>query len=85
MDILFIFATCKCSLRTCEEEEELGSYCSNCWQYVKMYMKCVMCDKSVEKERLYVSAQYNVPACRSCFQSPLFKLVMALKGFAPIK
>jgi hypothetical protein len=80
----FNFMVCKCSLRTAEEEARLGSYCFPCWNSVKKYKKCVICDLDITKERLYVDAIFQVPTCKKCYLSKYFKLELLLKGFVPV-
>jgi hypothetical protein len=72
---------CKCSFRTAEEEEKYGSYCAKCWVIVKEHMKCVLCDCSVQTQRLYVGAIYEVPTCKKCFLNKDYDVLLILKGF----
>jgi hypothetical protein len=62
----FSLAVCKCSRRTAKEEELYGSYCSRCWNVIRCVMKCRVCGKGVEEERLYVCTNDKV-YCRKCF------------------
>jgi hypothetical protein len=80
-DLCFKSAVCKCSFRTAIEEEKYGSYCEKCWIPIKEHMKCVLCDLSVYKERLYVDAKFNVPTCKKCFLNKNFDALVQLKGF----
>ena len=72
---------CKCSFRTITEQEMYGSYCSDCWNIIKIHNKCILCDVSVEKERLYVDTKYKLPTCEKCYLCENFDMLMKLKTF----
>lgn len=78
---MFNHVVCKCSHRTIEEEKLYGSYCDNCWNNMKKYMKCLLCVIPVEKERLYIDTTYKIPTCKSCFLSHNFNERVKLKLF----
>jgi NAD-dependent SIR2 family protein deacetylase len=51
-----------------EEQEELGSYCLDCWEVVNKYQECTDCKVSLYKERLYVSTdKEKPPRCQKCY------------------